>query len=428
MADVNQSVILDALTRHYLESHDFNGMAAGALTQTTQASWDELRLYLEPLIEAQLIGVLGSEMGNPHIVRVGFPDTATQIESLAKPDPYHTCLYPRTDHLKQVVAPDLFEDEPYKRELALGAPQLSFRPFDLSVLEYYRNDPRYLYTNDDVSGRVCVSDEFFQSQQMVDSDQVLLQTFGFAYDADFNRSVAVFIRYLADLSPEHQRVWRAKELTADYELHPDYYRPSILGEWPEGISMCRALIEELQVINDMAVALGREPLFRTDFRDNRTTVPREFCLLIRPTCKEFNNFVHVLDKLLSENINKRCFGTDVSFEVETQRKDGRIQVEQKGTLRALDEWIRMQFHTENWTQWNESIEAMRRVRKLRQRPAHGLDDDKFDQQYIKDQRELMIQAYSAVRTLRLILENHPSIDASRIKMSDWLREGKIWTR
>ena len=101
----------------------------------------------------------------------------------------------------------------------------------------------------------------------------------------------------------------AKELTGEYQLHPDYYRPTILGEFPERISMCRALIQELQVINDMAVAIGREPLFRNDFRDHRANVPKEFCLLIRPTCREFNNFIHVLDKLLSENINRRFFGT-----------------------------------------------------------------------------------------------------------------------
>jgi hypothetical protein len=428
MADVDENAILDALTRHYLESRDFNGMAAGALIRSTQASWEGLRPHLERLIEAELAGVLGTEAGNSHIVSVGFPDTATQIGSLAEPDLHHTCLYPRANHLRTVVGPDLFTTEPYKRELALGAPQLSFHPFDLSVLEYYRNDPRYLYRNDDVSGQVCVSDDFFQSQEMVDSDQILLKTFGFAYDQDLNRSVAVFIRYLADLSPEHQRVWRAKELTGDYELHPDYYRPCILGEWPERISMCRALIEELQVINDIAVALGREPLFQNDFREGRASVPKEFCLLIRPTCKEFNNFVHVLDKLLSDNINRKFFGTDVSFEVETERKDGRIQVQPKGTLSAIDEWVRMHFHTNDWTRWNESIEAMRRVRKLRQRPAHGLNDDKFDQQYIKDQRELMIQAYSAVRTLRRILQDHPSLDASQITMSDWLRDGRIWTR
>lgn len=426
MAAVDDKTILDALTRHYLGSRDFNGMPITTLVEGTGAPWHELRPHLETLVRSELVGVLGGAAGNPHIVRVGFPDAAAQIESLGEQAPHHVCLYPRAEHLKGVVGPSLFAGEPYKRELALGAPQLSFRPFDLSVLEYYRNDPRYYYLNDDISGQICISDEFLQSEGMDESDKVLLQTFGFAYDEGMNRSVAVFLRYLADLSPEHQGVWRAKELTGDYGLHPDYYRPTILGEWPERISMCRAVIQELQVINDMAAAMGRGPLFRSDFRDRRNAAPREFCFLLRPTCKEFNNFVHVLDKMLSDNIDRRFFGTDISFEVETERADGRIQVQQKGTLSALDEWVRTHFHTDDWTQWDESIGALRRVRGLRQRPAHALDDDRFDQQFIKEQRDLLVCVYSAVRTLRLILQRHPAVQRAQVEISEWLREGRIW--
>ena len=54
-------------------------------------------------------------------------------------------------------------------------------------------------------------DEYLKSHAMREHDQVLLQTFGFAYDKDLKRAVAVFLRYLHDLSPEHQRVWAAKD-------------------------------------------------------------------------------------------------------------------------------------------------------------------------------------------------------------------------
>ena len=72
---------------------------------------------------------------------------------------------------------------------------------------------------------------------MTESDQVFLQTFGFCYDANLNRAVAVFVHYLSDLTPEHQQIWKAKELTGEYTLHPDYYRNSILGQWDEKISI-----------------------------------------------------------------------------------------------------------------------------------------------------------------------------------------------
>ena len=78
--------------------------------------------------------------------------------------------------------------------LAQGAAQLEFRAFDLSVLEFYRNDPRYHYTTDDIHGSISVRQEH---SGLRDSDQVFLQTFGYCYDEDVNRAVAVFLRYLA---------------------------------------------------------------------------------------------------------------------------------------------------------------------------------------------------------------------------------------
>jgi len=63
---------------------------------------------------------------------------------------------------------------------------------------------------------------------------------------------------------------------------------------------------------------------------------------------------------------------------------------------------------------------------MRQRPAHAVDEDRFDQKYFKEQRELIIEAYSAVRTLRLMFANHPDVESAKIKIPDWLQEGKIW--
>jgi len=44
--------------------------------------------------------------------------------------------------------------------LALGEAQLSYRSFDLSVLEFYRNDPRHRYENDDINGRIYSNPSF----------------------------------------------------------------------------------------------------------------------------------------------------------------------------------------------------------------------------------------------------------------------------
>jgi hypothetical protein len=73
----------------------------------------------------------------------------------------------------------------------------------------------------------------------------------------------------------------------------------------------------------------------------------------------------------------------------------------------------------------EMFATFKKIRKLRQKPAHSVEEDKFDQTYVKSQRDLIIKAYNVMRTLRLILANHPNVRGYRVP--DWLQTGKIWT-
>jgi hypothetical protein len=425
---ISSEAVLREVTKHYLDSRDFNGITALNLAHTLGVEWEDLHGQLTELIEQDLIGVLYSDDDvNTHILRLGFPTPGDQISKLKTDELYHTCIYPRPSHLSKVVDISSYRDEPYKLCLALGEPQLSYRSFDLSVLEFYRNDPRYLYSNDDINGFISVSSEYDQSDKMPERDKILVETFGFSYDEELNRAVAVYLRYLADLSPEHQQIWKAKELTGDYQLHPDYYRNTIIGDWGEKVPIFSAFVNELYIINEMAKAMGRPPLFRQDYGEYGEGRPQKFSFLVRPTLEEFNNFVLLLDKLLSDNINKEFFQNEVSYETEIEREDGRIQVQPKGTLQILDNWIRRYFRTTDWTPWDESIKVLREVRKLRQKPAHALNENLFDQHYFKEQRELIIKAYSAIRTLRLLLANHRLVRDAQISIPDWLERGDIWT-
>jgi hypothetical protein len=133
--------------------------------------------------------------------------------------------------------------------------------------------------------------------------------------------------------------------------------------------------------------------------------------------------------MISDNINKKFFKKEVSYEREIQRNDGRIEVQYKGKLQILDEWVRKYFDTDdNWTLWEKSMGSLHKIRKMRQKPAHAIDENIFDQHYFKEQRELIIGAYSAINILRLLLENHPKVEAANIEVPVWLREGKIWTQ
>jgi hypothetical protein len=414
--------IYEIVERKYFESGNFNGMPIYNLQDTFDVETPEFRATLRTGIEKEI--VTARFFGNTHIMAFSGASTAKLLEVFDSAEyPSHTCLYP---HPKKLInSPYLvdYADSPYKAELAKGSGQLDFRTFDLSVLEYYRNDPRYSYSTDFIHGQICIEDAYYNSGKIQEHDQILLDTFGFAYDDDMNRYVAVFLRYLSKLSPEHQRIWYAKEISGDIKLHPDYYASSIEGSWGTRLSIFEAFVMELQTINEMCALMGRAPLFRHSYRDDR---PREFGFLLRPTVAEFNDFVLLLDKMMSDNINKEFFSNDVELETDEVRGDGKIVVKPKGTIQILELWIAKMFRAADATPIDTMIATFKKVRKLRQSPAHKINANAFDQNIFRKQREIVVDAYNAVRTLRLLLASHPAVIKDPPEIDGQLLEGKIW--
>jgi hypothetical protein len=111
--------------------------------------------------------------------------------------------------------------------------------------------------------------------------------------------------------------------------------------------------------------------------------------------------------MMSENLNRKFFEGEIPVEEEVQRGDGKIIVTQIGTVRLLESWFAKRFRPADPKPLEEAFAAFKKVRKLRQQPAHVINDDKFDQQLFKEQRSLMLAAYEAVRMIRLCLANHP---------------------
>jgi hypothetical protein len=407
--------LLKKITRQYLESKDFNGLALSGFESERE---NIIALIREGKIEINF----GDKHPNPHIKAFELDDKDTQISKIESIGFKYACAYPTREHLKKVVDVNKFKGRPFTLKIALGEPVLNYAVFDLSVLESYRNDPRYVYFIDDIQGWISVSDEYYQATKMKSSDNIVLQSFGFCYEkSTMSRAVAVFYSYLADLTPEHQQIWNSKILAGEYFLHPDYARSSG-GLFYEKESIFAAFIEELHTINEFSKLMGRPTLFHESYKEKR---PREFGFLIRPTLKEFNAFVHLLDKMISENINKDFFQHDVPYQTETRRSDGKIIVQEKATIALLKEWLDAKVRTRDPKPKDEMIETFLKIRRMRMKPAHIVDEDRFKQEYLEEQRRLMIEAYSAIRTLRLIFANHPKTKTYVIP--EWLFKGEIWT-
>jgi hypothetical protein len=421
-----KSQIIEQVVYRYLNSGDFNGLSFTTLEARLSAKKTTLLKVIADLVKNdQLEVIYGDYHPNPHIKAFSGLDKGEQITKLKNSKLLNqACLYPHPNVLKNRPEIDKkYADRPYTKELALGAGHLDFRAFDLAVLEIYRNDPRYHYYTNDISGWIAVTDKHYSSEEMPASDKALLNTFGFCYNAAMDRAVAVFLRYLTGLTPEHQMIWKSKELTGEYKLHPDYYRNSILGDWGTGISIFDAFIMELEIVNIMCSSMSKPPLFKQTFKESR---PREFSFLLRPTLSEFNSFIHLLDKMMSDNLEKNFFKGQIRLETDAERADGKIVVTQKGTIQLLEEWITKYFRSKDPSAANRMFSVFKEIRKLRQKPAHSINENEFDQKYFKEQRRLAVDAYNAVRSIRIILANHPAVKANPPKIDELLQQGKIW--
>jgi hypothetical protein len=90
----------------------------------------------------------------------------------------------------------------------------------------------------------------------------------------------------------------------------------------------------------------------------------------------------------------------------------------------LKEWLDAKVRLYDSKPKDNMINIFRKIRNMRMTPAHKIDEDIFEQEYFKRQRALITEAYSAVRTLRLIFANHSK--TKHYQIPEWLYKGDIW--
>jgi hypothetical protein len=262
--------MLKLVGEHYLSSRDFNGITLAEAQQTLGIDPATTLAVISELATDGLVDLAISGHGhvNIHIKALDLPPWDHLHPLMPEADPRDVCLYPSPRYLVAVVDRSRYVGTPFTERLALGEPQLRHVAFDLTVLEKYRNDPRYSLWHNDIAGGLTVHDA--DAASMRNPDRIAIQDFGFCYDNDMTRGVAVYLRSLRRLTPEHQQLWFAHCLGGEYHLHPDYYRSTMLGEFPSGISVFDATLMEMNVINEMAIAMRRPPMTYRSRRASRS--------------------------------------------------------------------------------------------------------------------------------------------------------------
>jgi hypothetical protein len=424
MRGLTEETVANTVRDFFIVSHDFNGISTLELTRQLAAGWDDVKPILARLIErGQIEAVFYSHQDNPHIKRLPLLSVADQLARLTKDELQEVvCLYPTREVIAESGNVGAFDNRPFTKRLFLAEPQLIPVFFDLDVLDPYFRDPRYLCDFHDFSGRISIQDEHYQSEDMRERDKVFLQSFGIGYGPDRTRVVVAYLRYLADLSPEHQQIWKAREITQPCTLNSDYAGAALYGHWPQHRSVYQAFVQEQVELNKLASLIGKPSLFLRTFDSER---PSGFHPMLRPTQRNFDEFILLLDKMLSDNLNRKFFRGDIELEELIENEAGVTERRSLGTLKLLENWLRTRYRTYNGEDVSkEVLEPLYEVRRLRQPLAHTLREDRYDKTFPKQQDDLLGRVIRALTKLRLILWSHPRA-RGQYKPPDWLDGDKI---
>ena len=141
--------------------------------------------------------------------------------------------------------------------------------------------------------------------------------------------------------------------------------------------------------------------------------------ILLPTLKNYYDFVLVLEKLLVHNISVKTFQKDVGVirAIERKNDDGT----DKGSLVMFKEWMEKNVRA-NFDIDDVIIAPLKKIRKIRQSPAHEMYSNKYDLDVYEMQKALVNESYEALRAIRSLFMGHPL--AKTVIVPDYLLTGK----
>lgn len=437
MTEKIYTLIENFVFRYFVESLDFNGLPLRTFSTEFKIDYEHSINIIKELVSQDRISIQSST--NPHIIHSRHYDTDIQlkildqaktftvseikigeISFLEESTEFPICLYPSPTLLKQKR--DVKNLPIYTQLLALGEPQLKPLFFEIEVLERYLADPRYHFKFEGYCGKISIRSDDDGNPLVREEDRAFVKTFGLGYDKDGNRLAVAYLRYLNDLSAEHQAYWKSKEVTEEEcVMVKEYYQNTIEGTWVSTVPIFEAFLGELACINDLTSKIFGIKLFNKDFKINEC--PVEFTYFFIPTSKKYYDFISLLDKMISDNINNDFFKGVIEpydlIEIEPGIKEKRT----KGTLKLLEEWLTLHIQFNDQDALIRLLRPFKNVRKERQTPAHKITINTYDKTYFAKQKQVMTEVWTSMATLRKILQSHPK--GKSVEIPSWLDKCKV---
>ena len=381
---------------HYLTSGDYKGLLLSRLASDLGADPKSLLEIVVRLVKAGRVSLPAPFQTNPHVKLFDSP-VEKQLLWFDDQETRPICLYPTAASVAEAVDLNTYDDTPFTKLMVLAYPKGDPFAFRISVLDSYQDDPRYEFRFNGFSGWIRTLDQ--SVDQLEESDRLNLN-FGLGYDERGDRVVVVPLYRLDMLPGRQQRIWKENLAESLIGASRDYVTAAILGQWVEAVSVYDAIVLEQVEINKLFELMGRRPLFRTTFEETR---PPQFSFFVKPTRKSYEDFVGLLDKMLSDNLSIAAFREDV------ERRDHKSRP--KGSITMLEEWLDVRFPTAPCGARLAIIKPLREVRRLRQKPAHKIEQDTYDRKFYTLQDDLVWKVFEALRNLRCLLATDPSVSS-----------------
>ncbi len=399
---MNKEELLKYITDYYLQSDDFNGLLNCDIPEFNITDLIEL-------IEEDRVRILTENDDiNIYINRCNlFPEKFKQKENVCKENVF--TIYPTE---KQLAQTESREKKPFTEILAKGAEQFRIMYFAVDVLEIYINDPRYKIWDCGYRGNIYIQDYDEEQTDVIHSEYI--RDFGIAYlreePHNGDRAIGVFLRDLSKLNYEAQCKWRGFLLQDQNKfcINGGFVKNLLFGEWETGYWIFDALLDELKLINDMCQSIGLPKLFRKEYSREDQALMGYHIILI-PSLRNYYEFVIALEKIVVNNLNYGMFQKQTLNinPVERKKEDKSL----KGSIEMLDEWFSVNYFSNSpkgFQAFQTYISGVfREVRQKRQIPAHDLYENKHDITFYKQQDDLIIKVYHAIRNLRMMFQRHP---------------------
>ena len=216
-------------------------------------------------------------------------------------------------------------------------------------------------------------------------------------------------------------LWRSfeHENQAGYCVEPGFIKNAILGAFVTTHWVFDAMLEEMEIINQQCEAIGLPPLFNHIYRISCNERPDGYGNILLPTLKNYYDFVLVMEKLLVHNISIKTFQKDVGIirAINRKNEDG----SDKGSLVMFKEWIEQNVRA-SFDVDTVIMAPLKKIRKIRQAPAHELYSNEYDVDVYERQKELVNESYEALRAIRSLFMGHPL--AKGVKIPTYILSGK----